>query len=81
MAKSIVLKNAKIKLAAMNGASDFIVGVFGDLGRHIRTAAGVAGLPMGFAASVCMIAEVEEQLRAGEQQASDCAAVWIGSQA
>ena len=45
--------------AAMNGASDFMVEVFGEAGRHIRTSAGVAGLPMGFAASVYMIVETE----------------------
>ena len=45
--------------AAMNGASDFLVEVFGEAGRHIRTSAGVASLPMGFAASVYMIVEVE----------------------
>ena len=44
---------------AMNGASDFVVDIFGDVGRHVRTAAGVASLPMGFAASVYMIVEVE----------------------
>jgi enamine deaminase RidA (YjgF/YER057c/UK114 family) len=44
--------------AAMNGASDFVVAIFGDAGRHVRTAAGVASLPMGFAASVYMIVEV-----------------------
>ena len=44
---------------AMNGASDFIVEVFGEAGRHTRTAVGVASLPMGFAASVYMIVEVE----------------------
>jgi enamine deaminase RidA (YjgF/YER057c/UK114 family) len=44
---------------AMNGASDFVVEVFGEAGRHIRTSAGVASLPMGFAASVYMIVEVE----------------------
>lgn len=43
----------------MNGASDFLVEVFGEAGKHSRTAAGVAGLPMGFAASVYIIAEVE----------------------
>jgi enamine deaminase RidA (YjgF/YER057c/UK114 family) len=43
----------------MNGASDFLVEVFGEAGKHIRTAVGVAGLPMGFAASVYLIAEVE----------------------
>jgi enamine deaminase RidA (YjgF/YER057c/UK114 family) len=45
--------------AAMNGASDFVVEIFGDAGRHVRTAAGVASLPMGFAASVYMIVEAE----------------------
>jgi len=45
--------------AAMNGASDFVVEVFGDAGKHVRTSAGVASLPMGFAASVYMVVEVE----------------------
>ena len=45
--------------SAMNGASDFIVEVFGEPGKHVRTAVGVAGLPMAFAASVYMIVEVE----------------------
>ncbi len=44
---------------AMNGASDFVVEVFGEVGKHTRTAVGVASLPMGFAASVYMIVEVE----------------------
>lgn len=43
---------------AMNGASDFVVEVFGEAGKHTRTAVGVS-LPMGFAASVYMIVEVE----------------------
>ena len=45
--------------AAMNSASDFIVDVFGEAGKHIRTSAGVASLPMGFSASVYMIVEAE----------------------
>jgi enamine deaminase RidA (YjgF/YER057c/UK114 family) len=44
----------------MNGASDFLVEVFGEDGKHIRTAVGVASLPQGFAASVYIIAEVEQ---------------------
>ena len=44
---------------AMNGASDLVVEVFGEAGKHIRTAVGVARLPMGFAASVFMIVELE----------------------
>lgn len=43
----------------MNGASDFMVEVLGEAGKHTRTAVGVAGLPMGFSASVYMIVEVE----------------------
>jgi enamine deaminase RidA (YjgF/YER057c/UK114 family) len=40
---------------AMNGASDFVVEIFGKAGKHTRTAVGVASLPMGFAASVYMV--------------------------
>jgi hypothetical protein len=36
-------------------------GRIGEAGKHIRTARGVASLPMGFAASVYTIAEVEER--------------------
>lgn len=43
----------------MNGASNLLVQVFGEAGKHVRTAVGVAGLPMAFAASVHMIVEVE----------------------
>lgn len=43
----------------MNGASDLLVQVFGEAGKHVRTAVGVAGLPMAFAASVYIIVEVE----------------------
>ena len=42
---------------AMNGASDFVVDVFGEIGKHTRTAVGVA-VPQNFAASVYMIVEV-----------------------
>jgi len=44
---------------AMNGASDFIVAVFGELGRHTRTAVGVS-VAHNIAASVYMIVEVED---------------------
>lgn len=33
--------------AAMNGASDMIVGIMGEPGRHSRTTIGVATLPLG----------------------------------
>jgi len=45
--------------AAMNGASDFFVEVFGEAGKHTRTAVGVSGLPLGYTTSVYLIAEVE----------------------
>ncbi len=42
---------------AMNGASDFVVEVFGEIGKHTRTAVGVS-VPHNIAASVYMVAEV-----------------------
>jgi len=43
----------------VNGASDFLVDVFGDAGRHARSAVGVAGLPMGVAVEVEGIFELK----------------------
>jgi enamine deaminase RidA (YjgF/YER057c/UK114 family) len=45
--------------AAMNGASDLIVAVFGDKGRHARSTIGVAALPLGAAVEVEGLFEVE----------------------
>ncbi len=42
----------------VNGASDLMVEVFGDRGRHSRSAMGVAGLPFGVAVEVEGIFEV-----------------------
>jgi enamine deaminase RidA (YjgF/YER057c/UK114 family) len=44
--------------AVVNGASDTFVEVFGDAGRHARTAVGVNELPLGFAVEVELIVEV-----------------------
>jgi enamine deaminase RidA (YjgF/YER057c/UK114 family) len=44
--------------AVANGASDLFVDVFGDAGRHARTAVGVNELPSDFAVEVELIAEV-----------------------
>lgn len=41
-----------------NGASDLFVEVFGDAGKHARTAVGVNELPAGFAVEVELIVEV-----------------------
>ncbi|MBL4616488.1 MAG: RidA family protein [Robiginitomaculum sp.] len=43
----------------MNGASDLMVEVFGDIGRHARFAVGSSSLPMGTAVEVDGIFEVE----------------------
>lgn len=43
----------------MNGASDLIVEVFGDAGRHARAAVGVNSLPLGAAVEVDAIFEID----------------------
>jgi len=42
-----------------NGASNLIVGVLGDAGRHARAAFGVSALPLGAAVEVEAIVEIE----------------------
>jgi enamine deaminase RidA (YjgF/YER057c/UK114 family) len=42
----------------INGASDLMVAVFGDAGRHARSAVGVYRLPMNFAVEVDAVAEL-----------------------
>lgn len=46
--------------AVVNGASDCAVAVFGDRGRHARSAVGVAALPGGVAVEVEAILELAE---------------------
>jgi enamine deaminase RidA (YjgF/YER057c/UK114 family) len=41
-----------------NGASELLVEVFGDAGRHARSAFGVAQIPMGACVEIEMIAEI-----------------------
>ena len=43
---------------AINGASDLLVELFGDAGRHARAAVGVASLPKGALVEVQMIVEI-----------------------
>ena len=43
----------------INGASDFMVEVFGDKGRHTRAAVGVSSLPMNCAVEIDAILRVE----------------------
>ena len=43
----------------INGCSDLFVEVFGEAGRHARTAVGVASLPFGISVEIEAIVEVE----------------------
>ena len=43
----------------INGASDLLTEVFGDRGRHARSAVGMQALPRGIAVEIEMIVEVE----------------------
>ena len=42
----------------INGASDLLVALWGDAGRHVRAAIGVAGLPVNAAVEVQMVVEL-----------------------
>ncbi len=42
-----------------NGASDFFVEVFGEKGKHVRSAVGVSGLPINAPVEIEMIAEIK----------------------
>ena len=44
----------------INGASDLIVEIFGDKGKHARSAVGMNALPMNIAVEIEMIVEVED---------------------
>jgi len=44
--------------AVINGASDLLVAVFGDPGRHVRAAVGVSGLPRNALVELQMIVAV-----------------------
>ena len=44
----------------INGASELLVEIFGDKGKHSRTALGAASLPLNVAVEINMIVEVED---------------------
>ena len=46
--------------AVINGASDLLVGVFGDVGKHARAAVAVAGLPRNSTVEVQVVVEVAD---------------------
>ncbi|MDR7545404.1 MAG: RidA family protein [Armatimonadota bacterium] len=43
----------------INGASDLLIDLYGDAGRHARSAVGMSSLPGGIAVEIEMILEVE----------------------
>lgn len=43
----------------INGASDLLVGIFGDRGRHARSAVGMQMLPMNIAVEIEMVVEID----------------------
>jgi enamine deaminase RidA (YjgF/YER057c/UK114 family) len=44
-----------------NGASELFAQVFGDAGMHVRSAFGVAQVPLGSCVEIDLIAEVDDQ--------------------
>ncbi len=44
----------------INGASELLVEIFGERGKHSRTALGVASLPLNVAVEINLIVEVED---------------------
>jgi enamine deaminase RidA (YjgF/YER057c/UK114 family) len=44
----------------INGASELLVEIFGDKGRHSRTAVGAAALPLNVAVEINLIVEIED---------------------
>jgi len=54
----------------INGFSDLMVEVFGDKGRHARSAVGMAELPMGIPVEIEMILEIEAKPRSSRVKAA-----------
>jgi len=44
----------------INGASDFLVEIFGEAGRHVRSAVGVSELPLGASVEIEFIVQVRD---------------------
>jgi enamine deaminase RidA (YjgF/YER057c/UK114 family) len=43
-----------------NGASDLLIELYGDNGRHARSAVGMGSLPSGMPVEIEMIVEIED---------------------
>lgn len=59
--------------AVANGASDLLVEVFGEAGRHARSAVGTASLPLGAPVEVEVVAELVPEGGPGEASPSSSA--------
>ena len=46
--------------AVLNGASDLLVSIFGEAGRHARAAVAVNGLPRGATVEIQMVVELKD---------------------
>ena len=44
-----------------NGASELLVEIFGDKGKHARSAYGVAQIPLGCCVEIELVAEVRQE--------------------
>ena len=62
--KLLVMVNAEPdfgrQFIVANGASDLLVELYGDQGRHARSAVGMGSLPLGSCVEIEMIVEVED---------------------
>jgi enamine deaminase RidA (YjgF/YER057c/UK114 family) len=52
----------------INGFSDLMVEVFGEKGKHARSAVGMSSLPSNIAVEIELIVEVEEDLKRGKKK-------------
>lgn len=52
------VQTGNLQPKVINGASDLLVGVFGERGRHARSAVGMAALPQGIRVEIEMIVEL-----------------------
>jgi enamine deaminase RidA (YjgF/YER057c/UK114 family) len=54
-----ILKLSVVKPKVINGFSDLMVEIFGEKGKHARSAVGMISLPNNMAVEIEMIVEVE----------------------
>ena len=50
----------KAESKVLNGCSDLLVAVFGERGRHARTAAGMSSMPFDTTVEIEMVVEIDD---------------------